>query len=97
MKSEMIMNALWIFVIAQVSFLTTNATTPRKCCGDGKNLLVDNKCAPDLNGKSSPMLLKCPDKFVLDPLLFPEEDGFNVTSDGSLSGADFQNLVPPGE
>jgi hypothetical protein len=93
------MKLLWILLIAQVSLLinTAIAITPNKCCDNDTNLIIDKKCAPDVNGKSFPMKLKCPDKFVLDPLTFPDEDSFNITSDGSLNGTDFQNLVPPEE
>lgn len=95
------MNMLWIFLIIQVSYLSTSCAqdtiAPKKCCGNGTNIIIKNKCAPDLSGKSFPVALQCPEKFVLDPSSFPEEDNYNITSDGSLNGTDFQNPVPPGE
>jgi hypothetical protein len=92
------MNALWIYLIAQLTYLsTTLADTPKKCCDNDTNLIVENKCAPDVSGKSLPVALKCSEKFVLDPFTFPDEDSYNVTADGSLNATDFQQLVPPGE
>lgn len=95
------MKVLWIFLIAQATHLSTSnaqdAITPKKCCNNDTNIIIENKCAPDVSGKSLPVALKCPDKFVLDPLSFPEEDNYNITADGSLNGTDFMSPVPPGE
>lgn len=91
------MKVLWMFVACQVLAEAQNATTPKKCCDNDENLMIEGKCAPDRNGKKLPTTLKCPEKFVLDPSAFPEEDGFNITEDGSLEAADFKNLVAPDE
>lgn len=94
------MKILWIAFIASVSgFLSISAEdkiAPRKCCGSGNNLLLDNKCVPEKNGKSSQISLQCKEKFVLDPALF-EDDAYNITDDGSLLVLDLKSSISPDE
>lgn len=92
-------NLLWVLVlvICQVFVSAQNATTPKECCENDENLMIEGKCAADKSGKVLPTTLKCKEKFVLDPISFPEEDSFNITGNGSLEAADFKYLVPPDE
>lgn len=93
------MKILWIAFIASVSgFLSISAEdkiAPRNCCGRD-NLLLDNKCVPEKNGKSSQISLQCKHKYVLDPALF-EDDAYNITDDGSLLVLDLKSSISPGE
>ena len=87
-------------LIFSLAFFAASAEiqiTPIKCCDNETNLLVENKCVPLAGGKSLPVNLKCPDKYVLDPQTFPDSDGFNIAPDGSLNASDFKIPVPPEE
>lgn len=95
------MKILWIVLVVQTwNFYTASAqdkaALPLKCCNNEKNLLHDNKCVPDKSGKVSSVPLKCAEKYILDPNVF-EDDGFNLTANGSLLIHDLESTIAPDE
>jgi hypothetical protein len=95
------MRVLWIFVLVQTSnFYTTSAedkvVSARKCCNNQLNLLHNNLCVPDKEGKKLRIDLTCKEKYVLDPATF-EEESYNVTSAGELHANDLEGTISSDE
>lgn len=89
------MKVLWILLVVQIvnfhSVFAQVQFATKKCCSSENNLLVNNKCVPDKNGKSFPIDLNC-EKFVLDPHAF-EDDRYNVTEAGLLLVHDLGSTI----
>lgn len=90
------MKVLWILLIAQVSTTAQQKTEAQKCCKNKENLLKDNKCWHEKGEKNVQIVLKCEEKYLLDPGLF-EEDSFNITANGSLQILESESIISPGE
>lgn len=89
------MRVLLILIVSQLS--STIGQNALKCCGDGENKIISNKCVRDKSsGKSFNISLTCESKYVLEPHSY-DEDQFNVTDDGSLKVRGNEGLIPPNE
>lgn len=89
----------FLLAVLAVNFalaVANEGISPRKCCNNEHNVIVNNKCVPDENGNITQITLKCQSKFVLDPSEF-EEDNYNVTANGTLHVYDYESDIASDE
>jgi hypothetical protein len=65
---------------------------PPTCCDSDKNILVDSQCIADTEGKQPHIKLECPEKYILDPNDF-EEDNYTITENGTLLITEMQTVL----
>ncbi|KAG5672696.1 hypothetical protein PVAND_002805 [Polypedilum vanderplanki] len=93
------MNFFYFLFILFGTSLTTSAIAklePQKCCRNEKNLIEKNRCAKNDAGKSPPIILKCEEKYILNPTEM-NEDYYNVTEDARLYIADMDSYLMSSE
>lgn len=88
-------NILIVALIYNISAAFAKVKYP-KCCKNDENLMIDRKCVPDKNGKTPLIILKCDEKYMLNPNQI-DEDYYNVTDKGELFIPDMGSVLFPNE
>ena len=86
----------FLISIACVTEISSEKTEPTKCCENEKNLILETKCDVNSAGKNPPITLKCPEKYVLAPSEF-DEDNFTLTENGTMLITSMKAVILPDE
>lgn len=81
--------SILIVIVHVTAIKSTNAP---KCCENDRNLLIDSECDVNKQGKRPMLSLKCPEKYILDPNEFAE-DNYTVTDNGTLMIPDLHSVI----